>query len=67
MDPKARFTLFIANISLVVGLLLEQFAHPAGQMERNWLHGVCGFLLGLSITINLRSLILARRRRDQRV
>jgi hypothetical protein len=43
----------LANISLVIGLLLWFFVHPVGQVERNWLHAICGFLLGLSITVNL--------------
>jgi zinc transporter ZupT len=43
----------LANLSLAVGLLLFVFVHPAGQVERNWLHAVCGFLLGVSIAVNL--------------
>jgi len=61
LDRKTRRLMAIGNISLVIGLLLWLFVHSSGQMERNWLHGVCGFLLGLSITINLFGLWVARR------
>ena len=59
---KSRIPLMIANSSLAIGLLLKQFVHPSSQMGTNWLHAVCGFLLGLSIALNLK-LVLARRRR----
>lgn len=61
LDRKTRRLMAIANISLVIGLLLWLFAHPSGQLERNCLHGICGFLLGLSITVNLFGLRVARR------
>lgn len=61
LDPKTRRLRAIANVSLVIGLLLWIFVHPTGQFERNWLHAVCGFLLGMSITINLFGLRSARR------
>jgi hypothetical protein len=53
LDPKARRRVVLANLSLAVGLMLRVFVHPAGQMEQNWLDAACGFLLGLSITVNL--------------
>ncbi|MGD0097036.1 MAG: hypothetical protein ABSB60_11105 [Terracidiphilus sp.] len=61
LGPRARGRMALANISLVIGLLLWFFVHPAGQIERNWLHAICGFLLGLSITVNLFGLWSARR------
>jgi hypothetical protein len=51
----------MGNVSLVVGLLLWNFVHPSNSAERNWLHGVCGVMLGASIGINLFALRLARR------
>jgi Flp pilus assembly protein TadB len=51
----------IANISLVIGILLLYFVHPAGQVEGNWCHGVGGLMLGLSITVNLFGLLLVKR------
>ena len=61
LDKKTRRLMALGNISLVIGLLLWQFVHPSGQMQRNWLDAACGFLLGLSITINLYRLRIARR------
>jgi hypothetical protein len=64
LDKKTRRLMAIGNIALVIGLLLWEFAHPAGQFQKNCLHAVCGFLLGLSITINLFGLRFARRYRE---
>jgi hypothetical protein len=62
LDPKARRRLVLANLSLAVGLMLRVFVHPAGQMERNWLDAICGFLLGMSIAVNLFGLWACRYR-----
>ncbi|MGA3347300.1 MAG: hypothetical protein ABSC76_20835 [Terracidiphilus sp.] len=61
LDPKTRRRTVIANISLVIGLLLWIFVHPSGPLEKDWLDAVCGFLLGLSVTINLFGLWSAHR------
>lgn len=53
LDRKSRRLKVIANLSFVIGLLLWLFVHPAGQIERDWVHGMSGFLLGLYITMNL--------------
>jgi hypothetical protein len=50
----------LANISLVIGLLLWTF-RASIPVNQDWLHAVCGFLLGLSITINLFVFRFARR------
>ena len=65
LDPKTRRLMAIANISLVIGLLLWLFVQPSGQIEKNWLHATSGFLLGLSITINLFGLSFGRRCRPR--
>ncbi|MGA3262683.1 MAG: hypothetical protein ABSC47_01405 [Terracidiphilus sp.] len=67
LDPRIRRLMAIGNMSLVIGLLLWIFVHPAGQIERNWLHGVCGFLLGFSIAINLFGLWIARRCQEKQI
>jgi zinc transporter ZupT len=51
----------VANLSLAVGLLLSVFVHPSGQLQRDWLDAICGFLLGLSITMNFFGLWRSRR------
>jgi len=43
-------------------LLLRVFVHPTGQIERNWLDATCGFLLGISIGVNLFGLWACRHR-----
>jgi hypothetical protein len=65
LDPRTRRLMAIANIALVIGLLLWLFVHPSSQVEKNWLHASSGFLLGLSITINLLALPFARRCRER--
>lgn len=65
-DRKGRVLFFIANMSLVIGLLLWNFREyllASNPLERDLLHAVCGFLLGLSITINLSGLIRGWRSR----
>lgn len=61
LDSKTRRRMALGNISLVIGLLLWLFVHPSGQIERNWVQGLSGLLLGISIGINLFGLRLARR------
>ena len=61
-NPRSRASLFVANLSLVIGLLLWNFREYI-PMNANLLHAVTGFLLGLSITMNLYALIRARRSR----
>jgi len=64
LEPKARGRRFFANLCLVVGLLLWIFVHPAGTIERDCVHAICGFLLGLSITVNLLTFWSSNCRRD---
>jgi hypothetical protein len=53
LGPQAKRSIVIGNLSPVAGLLLWNFVHPSGQIEKTWLHGACGLLLGVSIAINL--------------
>lgn len=66
LNPKARRLIAVANLCLAAGLLLWNFVHPSGNIAREWLHGVCGALLGISIGINLFGLRLARRCAEKR-
>jgi hypothetical protein len=67
LDRKTRRLMAIGNMALVIGLLLWLFVHPSHQLEKNWRDAVCGFLLGLSITINLYGLRFARRCREKQI
>jgi hypothetical protein len=60
LDPKTRRLVATGNLCLVAGLLLWLFVHPAGQLANTWLHASYGFLLGLSIAINISALVIAR-------
>jgi hypothetical protein len=58
LDPKTRRLMVIANLSFILAILLRNserwhWFHPSSQIERNYLDGVCGLLLGISIGINL--------------
>jgi hypothetical protein len=46
---------------LVVAFLFPMILHPATQMGKNLAEGIRGLLVGLSIGINLFSVILAKR------
>lgn len=48
---------------LAVALLLSLIIHPASAAARDWSHGVSGFLLGLSIVLNLWAVRLRTRPR----
>jgi len=67
LDSKARRLIAIGNLCMAVGLLLMLFVHPSGNTGRNWLHAVTGFLLGLSIAINLFAFSFARRCREKQI
>ena len=66
LNTNSRIWLFVANISLVIGLLLWTFRLEI-HVNRNWLHAVCGFLLGISIAMNLRLAIWNRCSREKQV
>jgi hypothetical protein len=62
LDTRTKRLMAIGNLCLVAALLLWNFVHPSSQIQKDWLHGIYGFLMGLSITINLCALRFARRR-----
>lgn len=65
-DPRTRNLLAIGNICLIAGLLLWNFALPDSQIQKNWLHGLTGLLMGFSITVNLCVLRFTRHRDQNR-
>jgi uncharacterized membrane protein len=60
-DPRIRFLFVIANLSLVIGLVLWAFVRPALAAPHWWIDGLTGLFMGMSISVNLGSLICARR------
>lgn len=64
-NPKLRRIQVIANASLVCGIVLFIFPHPAGQLLKNVQHAVAGLAIGMSIGSNLQALRLRNRLRGQ--
>ncbi len=60
-DHKTMMSIGMA--CLAIGLTLPMFLHPAAGFGTNLLHGVRGFLLGLSIVMNLWAARVANRQR----
>jgi len=54
-----RLTFAAGNLCLSLGLLLRLFVHPAGQLQKDWLDGIVGLMMGVAIAINLASLYKA--------
>lgn len=61
-STKARRMMKAGYLCLAAGLLLQQFAHPSGATAQNWLHGVIGFLMGISIVAMLAGVRFSRPR-----
>lgn len=51
----------VANLALSIGLVLPYFIHPAGQRSADWLDGIRGLLIGVSIGMNLSIIRFGRR------
>ena len=53
MDQRTRRMVALSNLGLAVGLSLNLFVHPQSAMARDWVHGVSGMLMGISLGVNL--------------
>lgn len=58
---KAMWTLGTLSVSFAV--LLHMFVHPSTALAVNWLDGISGFLVGISIVLNLGSVVIRNRLR----
>lgn len=67
LDRRTRRLIAAGNLAMAIGLILFNFVHPGGALERDCLHGVAGMLLGVSIGINLFALRFARRCREKQI
>jgi len=52
-SARERVWLGIANLCLFCGLAAGVVFHPASTLAKDWLDGVRGLLLGVSIGMNL--------------
>jgi hypothetical protein len=58
-----RIFMPIGMMCLVLALLSQKFLHPATKFGQDWFDAVCGLLFGLSIGMNLMSMVLSARQR----
>ena len=58
---KARILMAVANLALSIGLVVPYFIHPASQRSADWLDGIRGLLIGVSIGMNLSIIRFGRR------
>jgi hypothetical protein len=58
---KDRTLMAVANLALCIGLVLPYVVHPAGQRSADWLDGIRGLLIGMSIGMNLLIIRLGKR------
>jgi hypothetical protein len=61
---KAKAMWTVGTLSVSFALLLGMFVHPSTALGTNWLHGISGFLVGISIVLNLRSVMIRNRLRN---
>jgi len=60
---KVKIMWTVGTLSISVALLLRMFVHPSTALGTNWLDGISGFLVGISIVLNLGSVIIRNRLR----
>jgi hypothetical protein len=61
MDSKSRIFIGVGSLCLAIGLSVHLFIHPAGQAGKDWLDGMSGMMIGISIVTNVFGFRLARR------
>ena len=54
----------VGTLSVSFAVLLHMFVHPSTAPSTNWLDGISGFLVGISIVLNLGSVIIRNRLRN---
>lgn len=62
---KAGSVLGAGQLCLVAALLGQRFLHPPGDFWQGFAAGFCGVLVGVSIVLNVRGLVLARQQRSR--
>jgi hypothetical protein len=63
-DPRSRWFRVVANLALVAGLLLWNFASKTSRASHIWIDAGTGLLMGLSIGMNLMLVLRMRRCRS---
>ena len=57
VDQKTRAMMVSANLCLFLALMLWLLVHPVSHGVKDVLHFACGLLLGISIALNLHSVL----------
>jgi hypothetical protein len=65
LHTPPRTIMAMGQLALVAALVGQRFVHPHTDFWRGFVEGLCGTLLGVSIVLNLRGLMLVRRQRRQ--
>lgn len=61
---KAKAMWTVGTLSVSLAVLLRMFVHPSIALATNWLDGISGFLVGISIVLNLGSVTIRNRLRN---
>ena len=62
-DPDALIR--AGMLSLIVSLFAQRFVHPPTDFWQGFVAGLSGVLIGLSIVLNVRGLMVAQQRRTR--
>lgn len=63
-SKKSKLMLSAGMSALATGLILFTQVHPVTQSGKDWHDGISGFFIGISIALNLGSVLIARRQRS---
>jgi hypothetical protein len=61
---KAKAMWTVGTLSVALAVLLRMFVHPSAALATNWLDGISGFFIGISIVLNLGSVMIRNRLRN---
>jgi hypothetical protein len=64
---RRRRLVAIGSGCLAMGLGLSNFVSRPGVHDGPWLHALVGFLLGVSVVMNLSAAVMARRCGDRQI
>ena len=63
-SKKSKRMLSAGMFALAASLILFTQVHPATPLGKDWLDGIAGFFMGISIALNLGSVLVAKRQRN---
>jgi len=64
LNPKkGRIVMAVGMFALAISLFLISSVHPATQAGKDWLDGIFGLFMGVSLGLNFTAVLLLRRLR----